>query len=517
MTRTRAPARRPSSRGTVSGRGPGPGGPSLPGGMLPPPPPPPPPSSEDRTRSGPYRLIAAHPPATPMSPTSAEFGVSSTRYAPLAPAPHPGPSPPPPRAPSPSPPASQPPASARRPPPSVYHSQTEANDPRHHIHQHQHHQQQQQQQQHQQQPPRQPDEGRSPADDVLGDDPDAPVAALAEYPYSIYNHGTWSAEDDKTLVAARAQGLNWADLQRTHFPGKTANACRKRYERLVERRGIHDYGGRRLERVANEYMNMRREIWSGLADRLGMKWDVVEALCMGAGLRTIQSNARSYTNRARRDVRISQKTREAQAQAEAAAGGPLNLPLPGLPVGSEFGTAFNTAHPPPPPPRHEHDQRLADRVSGSNPPAGTGVPTPGPAPPPPPRGMSDRATMPPPAFLAAGPGTRPPPPPPNGLLPPPGLPPPSTQHSPPPPSTTSVTTPTTTRLPPMILAPQDRNMPPPPPPPYRGPGGGGGGYMPNGVAGGSGGGGGVPRPPYAVSLAPEPPPLGGLGGRPPDW
>jgi hypothetical protein len=123
-------------------------------------------------------------------------------------------------------------------------------------------------------------EAEGPGPDIVGDE----NAALAEYPYSIYNHGTWTAEDDRTLIQARTRGQNWADLQRTHFPTKTANACRKRYERLVERRGIHDYSGRRLEMVANEYMNMRKEIWSPLADRLGMKWEVVEALvgpCLG--------------------------------------------------------------------------------------------------------------------------------------------------------------------------------------------------------------------------------------------
>lgn len=59
---------------------------------------------------------------------------------------------------------------------------------------------------------------------------------------------------------------------------------------------------------------------------------------MGAGLRTIQSNARSYTNRTRRDTRVSQKTRAAQAEAgSAGAPGPASGPLP---VGSEFGMAF---------------------------------------------------------------------------------------------------------------------------------------------------------------------------------
>ena len=110
--------------------------------------------------------------------------------------------------------------------------------------------------------------------DLTGDE----TATLASYPYSIYNHGTWTPGDDRTLIAARARGQNWAELQRTHFPSKTANACRKRYERLVERRGIYDYSARRLEGVASEYMAMRRDIWSGLAERVGMKWEVVEAL-----------------------------------------------------------------------------------------------------------------------------------------------------------------------------------------------------------------------------------------------
>ncbi|GAB1319932.1 hypothetical protein MFIFM68171_10142 [Madurella fahalii] len=181
--------------------------------------------------------------------------------------------------------------------------------------------------------------------DVTLDDEDPAAAALAseqsgeesavlsEYPYSVYNPGTWTAADDRTLMLARSRGQNWADLQRAHFPTKTANACRKRYERLMERRGMQDYSTRRMEMVAHEYMNMRKGIWSGLAERVGMKWEIVEALCMSAGLRTIQSNARSYTNRARRDNRLSQRTWGSREDA-----GPV--PLPSGPVGTEFGTAF---------------------------------------------------------------------------------------------------------------------------------------------------------------------------------
>ncbi|KAK3357949.1 hypothetical protein B0T25DRAFT_499625 [Lasiosphaeria hispida] len=167
-----------------------------------------------------------------------------------------------------------------------------------------------------------------------------------EYPQSAYNYGTWTAADDRTLLSARARGQHWADLQRAHFPSKTANACRKRYERLMERRGVYDYDARKLERIAKEYMTMRRQIWSGLAARVGEKWHVVEAQCMSAGLRTIQSNARSHTNRWRRETRMSQKSR---LETEG-------VP-PGLtsPVEDEFSAGFT--EPPDPtttPTAHEH-------------------------------------------------------------------------------------------------------------------------------------------------------------------
>lgn len=113
--------------------------------------------------------------------------------------------------------------------------------------------------------------------DAEGEPDDQDMTSMSDYPHSAYNYGTWTAADDRTLLTARASGQHWADLQRTHFPNKTANACRKRYERLVERRGVYDYDARRLERISKEYMAMRKEIWSGLAARVGEKWSVVEA------------------------------------------------------------------------------------------------------------------------------------------------------------------------------------------------------------------------------------------------
>ena len=72
------------------------------------------------------------------------------------------------------------------------------------------------------------------------------------------------------------QGLNWGQIHSTYFPAKSANACRKRHERLMDRKDADDWDNRKLQRLAKEYMGMRKEIWSGLAARTGEKWSVVE-------------------------------------------------------------------------------------------------------------------------------------------------------------------------------------------------------------------------------------------------
>jgi hypothetical protein len=88
--------------------------------------------------------------------------------------------------------------------------------------------------------------------------------------------GAWTASEDQTLLAARQAGQNWTQIQATYFPTKTPNACRKRHERLMERRGADDWDTRKMEQIAKEYMAMRKEIWAPLALRTGQKWHVVE-------------------------------------------------------------------------------------------------------------------------------------------------------------------------------------------------------------------------------------------------
>lgn len=118
--------------------------------------------------------------------------------------------------------------------------------------------------------------------------PQVPMQAHAydQYPLAVAqppppmptrpSSGAWSQQDDQTLLAARQQDMNWQKISETYFPNKTPNACRKRHERLLEKRGVDDWDARKMEVLAKEYMNMRKEIWQGLAAKTGEKWTVVE-------------------------------------------------------------------------------------------------------------------------------------------------------------------------------------------------------------------------------------------------
>jgi hypothetical protein len=99
-----------------------------------------------------------------------------------------------------------------------------------------------------------------------------PPLSLSNRPSS----GAWNPTDDQTLMAARAQGMNWVPIQQAYFPSKTPNACRKRHERLMNGRSADDWDGLKLGNLAKTYMAMRKEIWSGLAAQTAEKWNVVE-------------------------------------------------------------------------------------------------------------------------------------------------------------------------------------------------------------------------------------------------
>ncbi|MCJ1242873.1 hypothetical protein MMC30_000069 [Trapelia coarctata] len=107
----------------------------------------------------------------------------------------------------------------------------------------------------------------------------------------------WSQEDDTLLMRSRAQGMNWAPIAQSHFPKKTPNACRKRHERLMERKNAENWDGVKLEDLARAYVESREMMWKIIADKVGEKWQHVESKCMEKGLKTLQAAARSRRTR----------------------------------------------------------------------------------------------------------------------------------------------------------------------------------------------------------------------------
>jgi hypothetical protein len=114
-----------------------------------------------------------------------------------------------------------------------------------------------------------------------------PVQAISQHQYAPMtsaprpisarsSSGTWPPEADEMLMAARARDMNWGPIQQTYFPNKSANACRKRHERLMSKKSAATCTGRRMEKIAHSYMEMRKETWSPLAAQTGEKWTVVE-------------------------------------------------------------------------------------------------------------------------------------------------------------------------------------------------------------------------------------------------
>ena len=85
----------------------------------------------------------------------------------------------------------------------------------------------------------------------------------------------WSQEDDSRLMQFRAQGMNWGPIA-SHFPPKTPNACRKRHERLMEKKNAESWDGIKIEDLARAYLDVREQMWKILAEQVGEKWTTVE-------------------------------------------------------------------------------------------------------------------------------------------------------------------------------------------------------------------------------------------------
>ncbi len=88
--------------------------------------------------------------------------------------------------------------------------------------------------------------------------------------------GPWNPDEDNVLINAKGRGMCWEDIHRTHFPGKSANACRKRHERVLAKMRNTDWDDARIQRVTDAYNRHRHNIWQPLCKELNESLSDVE-------------------------------------------------------------------------------------------------------------------------------------------------------------------------------------------------------------------------------------------------
>jgi hypothetical protein len=49
----------------------------------------------------------------------------------------------------------------------------------------------------------------------------------------------WGQEEDNLIIELRGTGMKWEDIAK-HFPGRSAIACRLRYQNYLEKRAVWD-------------------------------------------------------------------------------------------------------------------------------------------------------------------------------------------------------------------------------------------------------------------------------------
>ena len=107
----------------------------------------------------------------------------------------------------------------------------------------------------------------------------APSAMASHHPSPHTSTSqSWTTENDELLMRARQKGNNWQHIAQQCFPDKTANACRKRHERLMEKRNSADnWDGVKMDNLSKAYLQLREQMWKLVADKIGEKWQNVEA------------------------------------------------------------------------------------------------------------------------------------------------------------------------------------------------------------------------------------------------
>ncbi|KAG6056882.1 hypothetical protein E4U32_005468 [Claviceps aff. humidiphila group G2b] len=99
----------------------------------------------------------------------------------------------------------------------------------------------------------------------------------------------WSGREETSMLNHRAAGKHWDEIS-TLLPGRSAQGCISRYEKLCERAG--GWSPELQTDLCRLYQERKSAMWAELAEQLAVHWQSAEAMHWILGLKGMRGRAR---------------------------------------------------------------------------------------------------------------------------------------------------------------------------------------------------------------------------------
>ncbi|KAL2052745.1 hypothetical protein ABVK25_006985 [Lepraria finkii] len=134
-------------------------------------------------------------------------------------------------------------------------------------------------------------------------DPNPPAAAPNKRPLPADDRtlgspakkqSKWSPAEDAEIIRLRGSGMKWEDISKK-LRGRSAISCRLHYQNYLE--GRSEWDEEKRNRLARVYDRLKHDLWSPIANELGIPWRACEAMhwAMGEHEMARRANAIPFT------------------------------------------------------------------------------------------------------------------------------------------------------------------------------------------------------------------------------
>ncbi|KAH7025455.1 hypothetical protein B0J12DRAFT_534027, partial [Macrophomina phaseolina] len=86
--------------------------------------------------------------------------------------------------------------------------------------------------------------------------------------------GKWTEEEEKLLIKLRSSGMKWVDISQQN-PGRSATACRLRYQNYTEKK---EWAEDEKDMLARLYHRFMEDMWKRIADEMCRPWRSCERM-----------------------------------------------------------------------------------------------------------------------------------------------------------------------------------------------------------------------------------------------